>query len=157
VDTLTVDGHRFQLAAATEADVPALVSLLSDDILGRGRESSALTPYLSAFREIDADDHHLLLCVRDEAGDIVGTIQLTIIPGLARAGARRLQIEAVRLAGTVRGGGLGSALFAWAHEYGRGRGATLAQLTSDKARSDAHRFYTRLGYEASHEGFKRTL
>jgi GNAT superfamily N-acetyltransferase len=84
-------------------------------------------------------------------------MQLTLIPGLSRGGAKRLHIEAVRVAASARGGGLGSALFDWAHAYGRSRGATLAQLTSDKSRSGAHRFYEKLGYRASHEGFKYQL
>jgi len=157
MDSIVVDGDRFGLARAVEADVPALVALLADDPLGAGRESTTIAPYLEAFRDIDADDHQLLLVVRNGTGDIVGTMQLTVIPGLARGGASRLQIEAVRLAPSTRGGGLGSALFEWAHEYGRRRGAGLVQLTSDKTRDDAHRFYRRLGYEPSHEGFKRPL
>ena len=84
-------------------------------------------------------------------------MQLTLVPGLARQGAKRLQIEAVRLASGTRGRGLGTALFDWAHEYGRKQGATLAQLTSDKTRTDAHRFYDGLGYRASHQGYKRPL
>ena len=84
-------------------------------------------------------------------------MQLTLIPGLARSGATRLQIEAVRLTSKARGAGLGAALFEWAHAYGKAHGATLSQLTSDKARTDAHRFYDRLSYQASHEGFKRAL
>jgi GNAT superfamily N-acetyltransferase len=84
-------------------------------------------------------------------------MQLTLIPGLARGGAKRLQIEAVRLATSTRGSGLGAALFEWAHAYGERHGATLALLSSDKTRIDAHRFYDRLGYQASHEGFKRPL
>lgn len=157
MDAVVVDGHRFRLSRAVEEDLPALVVLLSDDRLGEVRESSNLTRYLRAFREVDGDPSHLLLAVRDQAGDIVGTMQLTLIPGLARSGAKRLQIEAVRLASSSRGTGLGQALFEWAHEYGRAHGAALAQLTSDKTRTDAHRFYEKVGYTASHEGFKRTL
>ena len=84
-------------------------------------------------------------------------MQLTLLPCLARGGAKRLHIEAVRLSSSTRGSGLGTALFEWAHEYGRQHGAVVAQLTSDKSRSDAHRLYARLGYTASHEGFKRSL
>lgn len=150
-------GRHYPVTKAVEADLPALVGLLSDDLLGQGRESDQLEPYLAAFAEIDADPSHLLVAVRDEAGAVVATMQLTLLPGLARAGAKRLQIEAVRVAPSERGGGLGAALFEWAHEYGRRHGASLAQLTSDKARSDAHRFYDRLGYTPTHEGFKRSL
>lgn len=151
------DEGQFALARAIESDVPALVALLADDVLGAHRESSELKPYLAAFREIDRDPNHLLLTVRDGEDNVVGTMQLTLIPGLSRGGAKRLQIEGVRLASTVRGTGLGTALFEWAHEHGRQQGAVLAQLTSDKTRTDAQRFYSRLGYQASHEGFKRSL
>jgi len=157
MDTVTSNGRRFTISRAVEADVAGLVSLLADDVLGATRESAAIAPYLEAFRDIDGDPNQLLLAVRDENRDLVATMQLTIIPCLARGGAKRLQIEAVRIAGSARGAGLGTELFAWAHEYGRSRGARLAQLTTDKARADAQRFYDRLGYEASHEGYKRPL
>lgn len=88
---------------------------------------------------------------------IVGTLQLSLIPGLSRAGSTRLQIEAVRIGESAQGIGLGSAVFAWAHERGRESGARLAQLTTDRSRADAHRFYERLGYTASHEGLKLDL
>ncbi len=157
VNTLFVGERRFAVTRARASDVAALVELLADDVLGKDRESSELDPYFAAFAEIDEDPHQLLVAVRDDAGVVVGTMQLTLLPGLARGGAKRLQIEAVRLAPSVRGGGLGTALFEWAHEYGRQHGAIVAQLTSDKSRTDAHRFYGRLGYTASHEGFKRSL
>lgn len=157
MDVLVVQGRRFSLVRATEADVPALVALLADDVLGAGRESAELAPYVAAFREIDADHNQLLVAVRDATDEVVGTMQLTLIPGLSRGGAKRLQVEAVRLAASARGGGLGAALIEWAHAYGASRGAVLAQLTSDLSRTDAHRFYLRLGYEPSHQGFKRRL
>jgi GNAT superfamily N-acetyltransferase len=154
---LNDSGRPFELRRAVEADVPELVALLSDDLIGAAREADTLAPYLRAFAEIDCDVNQLLLAVRDPSGGLVATMQLTLIPGLARGGAKRMQIEAVRVASAVRGSGLGAALFEWAHLYGAAHGATLAQLTSDKTRADAHRFYARLGYEATHEGFKREL
>jgi GNAT superfamily N-acetyltransferase len=157
MDSLDVDGHRFTIARAEASDLPALVNLLADDPLGSGRESSRLGPYEAAFRDIESDPNQFLVVVRDDTAGVVGTMQLSLIPGLARAGAKRLLIEAVRLAPSVRRSGLGTALFGWAHDYGRAHGATLAQLTSDKSRVDAHRFYERLGYVASHEGFKSDL
>ena len=157
VQSLDLDGRRYTIARATESDIPALVGLLADDALGALRETSDLDHYRVAFREIDRDPQQLLVAVRDADGVVVGTMQLTLIPGLARGGTTRLQIEAVRLASDTRGTGLGTALFEWAHRYGHRHGATLAQLTSDKTRTDAHRFYDGLGYEASHEGFKRPL
>lgn len=157
MEELRVGGRTFTVARAREDDVPDLVRLLTDDPLGAGRESADLTPYLAAFRAVDRDPAHLLVAVRDEEGDVVGTAQLTLIPGMARAGTTRLQVEAVRIAPAVRGAGLGTALFAWVHEYGRRHGAGLVQLTSDKSRTDAVRFYERLGYRASHEGLKLQL
>lgn len=134
-----------------------LVGLLRDDELGASRELDDLAPYEMAFEAIDRDVSHLLVVVERSDGALVATMQLTLLPGLARGGATRLQIEAVRVAGTARETGLGTALFGWAHDYGRRRGAAIAQLTTDKTRADAHRFYGRLGYSASHLGMKRTL
>ena len=93
----------------------------------------------------------------DSHGAVAGTLQLTVIPGLARRGALRAQIEAVRVREDLRGQGLGHELFAWAVEEARRRGCALVQLTTDKRRADAHRFYGRLGFVASHEGFKLHL
>ena len=156
MEVLDLDGSRYHVARASESDVPALAALLADDVLGAQRESTDLEPYSEAFQEIDRDTNQLLVAVHDADDNLVGTMQLTLIPGLARAGAKRLQIEGVRLAATTRGTG-GTALFEWAHEYGRRHGAALVHLTTDKTRTDAHRFYDRLGYRASHEGFKRPL
>ncbi|WP_432559905.1 GNAT family N-acetyltransferase [Granulicoccus sp. GXG6511] len=154
---IEVAGLAYHLERATADDLPALVALLTDDPLGSTRETPDPAPYAAAFAAIDADPAHLLLVARDAAHQIVATMQLTLIPCLARAGATRLQIEAVRVGAGVRGRGLGAALIAWAHDWGRERGAALAQLTSDQRRPDAHRFYERLGYVASHTGFKRSL
>ncbi len=148
---------RYSIGRAEAGDVPVLVALLSDDILGVGRETGDLEVYGRAFAEIAADPHQFLAVVRTESGEVVGTFQLTLIPGLARAGAKRLLIEAVRLAHSTRGTGLGTAMIEWAHDYGRQQGAVLAQLTSDNSRTDAHRFYEGLGYEATHTGFKLSL
>src|SRR5215217_3218946 len=103
---------------------------------------------------MDADPAQLLVVVTDAADAVVATLQLTFIPGLARRGALRAQIEAVRVRADLRGRGLGQALFAWAIEEASRRGCALVQLTTDKRREDAHRFYGRLGFTASHEGFK---
>lgn len=157
LDTVVVGDARFTLLRADESDLPELIALLADDVLGATRESADLEPYRQAFGEIDEDPRQLLLVVRDDASRLAGTLQLTLIPGLSRGGTKRLQIEAVRLAAHVRGGGLGTALFAWAHDYGRRHGAGLAQLTTDKSRGDAQRFYERLGYASSHEGLKLPL
>ncbi|MBB5852155.1 GNAT family N-acetyltransferase [Amycolatopsis umgeniensis] len=139
---------------ARREDVAAIVGMLADDQIGSTRDSTDdLTPYLEAFEEIDADPSHLLI-VADDAGEAVGTLQLSIIPGLARKGALRGQIEAVRVRASHRGSGLGGDLMKWAIDESRRRGCALVQLTSDVKREDAHRFYERLGFEASHTGFK---
>ena len=155
--TLTLGTRTFTILRAQAQDVPQLVALLADDVLGRERESADLGPYEQAFEQIDQDENQLLLAVRDEPGQIVATMQLTLLPSLSRGGATRLQIEAVRVAASTRGSGLGTALFEWAHQWGRERGARLAQLTTDAARTDAQRFYDRLGYTPSHIGLKLTL
>lgn len=157
MDTLDLQGRRFTLTRARAADLPELVPLLADDMLGRDREVTALRPYQKAFARIDRDENQLLLAVRDDAARLVATMQLTLIPSLSRAGATRLQIEAVRVEASTRGTGLGTALFAWAHEWGREHGASLAQLTTDASRTEAQRFYDRLGYRASHVGYKLPL
>ncbi|MFD8911884.1 GNAT family N-acetyltransferase [Streptomyces sp. NPDC059575] len=138
-------------------DIPAIVAMLADDPLGAQRESpDDLTPYFAAFERLDADpNQHLMVAVLE--GRVIGTLHLTIIPGLSRKGATRALIEAVRVHADQRGSGLGSELISWAVDRARDLGCTLVQLTSDKARTDAHRFYERLGFTASHEGFKLNL
>lgn len=154
---LNVRGETFTVQRATAEHLPALIGLLRDDPLGQNRESGDLEPYERAFRMIDDDPHQFLACVTDTEGKVVGTMQLTFIRGLSRTGATRLQIEGVRVAEDTRGSGLGRAMFDWAHEFGRSHGASLVQLTTDKSRKEAHQFYEVLGYEATHEGYKRPL
>ncbi|TDW90927.1 putative N-acetyltransferase YhbS [Kribbella pratensis] len=142
---------------ATASDVAAIVAMIADDQLGATRESlDDLTPYLAAFEQIDADSNQLLM-VADRNGEVIGTLQLTIIPGLSRRGSTRGLIEAVRVAAPARGSGLGTMLVRWAVEESRTRGCSLVQLTSDKSRTNAHRFYTNLGFANTHEGFKLKL
>lgn len=155
--TMKARGRSFEITPAQEADVPAIVALLADDVLGASREGADLEPYFAAFRRIADDPGQLLVAVRDEQGEVVATMQLSLIPGLSRGGTTRLQIEAVRVARSAAGQGIGTQMVEWAHEYGRQHGARLAQLTTDKSRADAHRFYARFGYEASHEGMKLPL
>jgi GNAT superfamily N-acetyltransferase len=146
-----------RIRRATEEDVPAIVAMLADDALGATRESpDDLTPYRKAFQDIDADPNQFL-AVADRDGEVVGTLQLTYLPGLSRKGGTRAQIEAVRVRATERGTGLGSQLITWAVDQARERGCILVQLTTDTARTDAHRFYEQLGFTASHLGFKLTF
>jgi GNAT superfamily N-acetyltransferase len=151
---------RVTLRAARREDVPALVGLIAADQLGATRDgvrdAADLAAYTAAFEAIDADQAHILV-VADLAGEIVGTMQLSFLPGLARRGALRAQIEAVRVAQGSQGSGLGTAMIGWAIDEARRRGCALVQLTTDKSRLDAHRFYQRLGFVASHEGMKLAL
>ncbi|MCH5672639.1 GNAT family N-acetyltransferase [Streptomyces gilvus] len=145
------------MRAATAADVPAIVAMLADDPLGAQRETPEdLAPYLTAWERLAADpNQHLVVAVRE--GRVIGTLQLTIIPGLSRRGSIRSIIEAVRVHADERGSGLGTQLIEWAIEESRRQGCQLVQLTSDRTRTDAHRFYERLGFTASHVGFKLQL
>ncbi|WP_395294094.1 GNAT family N-acetyltransferase [Kitasatospora hibisci] len=139
---------------ATAGDLPAMVAMLADDPLGATRESpDDLTPYRTAFARIDADPNQHLV-VAERAGRAVGTLQLTVVPGLSRKGSTRTIIEAVRIHADERGSGLGTELIRWAIDRSRELDADLVQLTSDATRTDAHRFYERLGFVASHLGFK---
>jgi len=142
---------------ATADDVAAIVAMLADDPLGAQRESpDDLTPYLTALERLASDpNQHLVVAVRD--GRVVGTLQLTVIPGLSRRGTVRSIIEGVRIHADERGSGLGTQLIDWAIDESRRQGCQLVQLTSDSTRTDAHRFYERLGFTASHVGFKLQL
>ncbi|MBF8184890.1 GNAT family N-acetyltransferase [Nonomuraea sp. K274] len=142
---------------ARREDVPAIVAMLGDDPLGATREGDpADERYLAAFDRIDADPYDELV-VAERDGKVVGTMQLTYLAGLSRLGAERCQIEAVRVAASTRGQGLGRRMIRWAIDRARARGCAMVQLTSDKSRTDAHRFYDSLGFTASHVGYKLTL
>ncbi|MFB6773367.1 GNAT family N-acetyltransferase [Streptomyces sp. NPDC056337] len=146
-----------EMRRTTAADIPAVVAMLADDPLGAQRESpDDLDPYLAALERLDADpNQHVVVAVRDNR--VVGTLQLTIVPGLSRRGATRSIIEGVRVYADERGSGLGTQLIEWAIDESRRQGCQLVQLTSDKTRTDAHRFYERLGFSSSHTGFKLQL
>ncbi|MGV9229433.1 N-acetyltransferase family protein [Streptomyces nigra] len=146
-----------EIRPAVAEDVPAIVGMLADDPLGAQRESpDDLTPYLAALERLQGDPHqHVVVAVRE--GRVVGTLQLTIVPGLSRRGATRSIIEGVRIHADERGSGLGTRLLEWAVDESRRQECHLVQLTSDKTRTDAHRFYERLGFTASHTGFKLQL
>jgi GNAT superfamily N-acetyltransferase len=146
-----------EIRRTTARDIPAVVAMLADDPLGAQRESpDDLSPYMAAFERLRTDpNQHLVVAVREDR--VVGTLQLTIVPGLSRRGATRSIIEGVRVHGDERGSGLGTQLIEWAIDESRRQGCHLVQLTSDKTRTDAHRFYERLGFSASHTGFKLQL
>ena len=161
-----MDSAAISFRAATEADLPAIVGMLADDEIGKLREDSSLplsSAYTDAFAALDADENQLLAVAvavnekEDGVETVIGTLQLSFIPGMARMGAWRGQIEAVRIATSHRNSGLGREMFEWAIERCREKNCMLVQLTTDKGRPDAHRFYDSLGFEASHEGYKLKL
>ncbi|PWW54293.1 ribosomal protein S18 acetylase RimI-like enzyme [Actinokineospora spheciospongiae] len=145
-----------EIRPARAEDVPAIVAMLAEDPLGASRELPGSPSYDEAFRAIEADPHQVLV-VAEEAGEVVGTLQLTLTPGLSRMGATRATIEGVRVRADQRGARLGERLFEWAIDTARERGAVLVQLTTDASRKDAQRFYQRLGFVASHVGMKLPL
>ncbi len=145
---------------AEAGDLPAILRLLADDPLGKNRETTVKAgveaPYQAAFAAIAADPNHEMVMAELD-GRVVGCFQLSFIPGLSRRGAWRAQIESVRIDSGLRGRGAGQAMMEWAIAQARARGCALVQLTTDKRRPDAHRFYARLGFVASHEGMKLEL
>ncbi|PTS90278.1 GNAT family N-acetyltransferase [Flavobacterium sp. HMWF030] len=148
----------FRTAAAD--DLPEIIRLLSDDALGQGREDFQLPlphAYIKAFEKIDADPSQELIAVTNEAGDLVGTMQLSFIQYLTYQGGVRAQIESVRIRREDRGKGFGRLMFEWAIERSRQRGAHLVQLTTDKKRPEAVKFYESLGFMPTHEGMKLHL
>ncbi|MER6498584.1 GNAT family N-acetyltransferase [Streptomyces sp. NPDC001455] len=149
--------NDLDIRPATPADLPAVVAMLADDSLGAQRESpDDLAPYHAAYQRLaDDPNQHLMVAVRESR--VVGTLQLTVIPGLSRRGATRSVIEGVRVHADERGSGLGTRMIEWAVDESRRLGCQLVQLTSDASRTDAHRFYERLGFTASHVGFKLAL
>lgn len=141
---------------ATRADVPAVVALLADDMLGHGRESAGVAPYLAAFDAMQEEGGNRLIAAEQD-GRVVACYQLTLISGLSLTATRRAQVEGVRVAADLRGRGLGAALMADAEARARAAGCQLIQLTTNATRTDAHRFYARLGFTPSHIGFKKPL
>ena len=148
--------NHVSFRTARLSDLPAIVALLAEDKLGSHREdvSSPLNEkYVAAFKAMEADPNQRLVVAVDEDA-VIGTLQLSFIPGIARMGAWRGQIEAVRIAAPFRSSGIGQRMFEWAIAECKSRGCKLVQLTTDKGRADAHRFYEKLGFVASHEGYK---
>jgi GNAT superfamily N-acetyltransferase len=144
---------------ATAADLPALLQLLADDAVAqaRGGYMAEVTPQVrAAFGDIDRDPNNGLW-LGEREGEVIAMLQLTLIPGLSRGGMKRALVEAVRVRADLRGGGIGAALMRHAEARARDAGCGLIQLTTDKQRRAAHRFYERLGYTASHVGMKKKL
>ncbi|RYV00953.1 GNAT family N-acetyltransferase [Shewanella sp. OPT22] len=144
---------------AQHKDIETLISMLADDELGRQREDLS-TPlnqkYLDVFAAIDADPNNELLVV-EQNETLMGMLQLTFIPYLTHIGTWRCLIEGVRIHADFRGQGMGEKMFEYAINRARQKNCHLVQLTSDKQRPDAIRFYEKLGFKASHEGFKLSL
>lgn len=141
---------------ALRKDVAAVVALLSDDILGQGREWAGLDRYLAAFDAMQAEGSNHLIVGTDH-GRILACYQITFISGLSLSASRRAQIEGVRVARDTRGQGLGALLIQDAETRARAAGCALLQFTTNRSRSDAHRFYERLGFTPSHIGYKKSL
>nr|WP_298689059.1 GNAT family N-acetyltransferase [uncultured Dongia sp.] len=144
---------------AVRADLESVVDLLVDDVIGAQREDGGRplnAKYIAGFEAIARDENQFMAVVELD-GEIVGCLQLTFIPGIARRGMWRGQIEGVRIKSSKRGGGLGHKMFDWAIEQCRARDCELVQLAMDKTRLDTLRFYESLGFKASHEGMKLDL
>jgi GNAT superfamily N-acetyltransferase len=162
MDTTNADSNGIVIRRARREDVSRIASLIMlgaphPDKTGAPIAAEAAHPaYLDAFAEIEASGNTTLF-VAEQAGAVIGTFQVTLIPGLAARGRKRAKFESVHVAPEWRGRGVGAVMIAHALEFSRAQGAGLAELTSQKARPDAHRFYVRLGFEQSHEGFKMVL
>ncbi len=144
---------------ATRADLPVIVAMLADDMLGRSREmpSDRVDPrYLAGFGAIEANPNDML-AVAELDGVVVGCLQLTFLAGISNLGGWRGQIEGVRVSSGQRGGGIGRLMIEWAVTQGRAKGCKTMQLTTNATRADAQRFYTKLGFVPSHVGMKLTL
>ncbi len=142
---------------ATRNDVPIIVEMLADDELGKTRENFQLplpAEYLNAFENIIADQNQELIVIENETSEVIGTLQLSFIQYLTYRGGIRAQIEAVRIRKDQRGLGIGKTMFEWAIERAKKRNAHLLQLTTDKKRPKAIKFYEDLGFKATHEGMK---
>jgi GNAT superfamily N-acetyltransferase len=144
---------------ATSADLPSIVRMLADDELGIQREryvNPLPQAYYAAFKRIDMDPNHELV-VAELTGEVIGTLHLMFLPSISFQGRVRAQIESVRVDKKLQSRGIGSEMMLWTIERARERGAHVVQLTTHQSRADAHRFYERLGFKASHWGMKLSL
>ncbi len=145
---------QLKLRQAVAGDIAAIVGLLSDDPLGAKRENPGDPAYEKAFDAIDKDPNNELWVIEGPDRRVMGILQLTFIPGLSHTAGWRAQIEGVRVADELTGQGVGTWFFKQMIERAREKGVRMVQLTSDKSRKDAIRFYEALGFSATHEGFK---
>lgn len=158
----TLNRDSVTIRRARREDVPRIAMLIMlgapvQKMTPAEIEAEAAHPdYLDAFAHIEASAHNALF-VAEQAGAVIGTFQVTLIPGLVSRGRMRAKFESVHVAPEQRGQGVGAVMIAHALAFAREQGAGMAELTSNKARTDAHRFYVRLGFEQSHEGFKMVL
>ncbi len=146
-----------KIRRAYKEDVIAIVAMLANDALGEQREDYKLPlpdSYYRAFHKIDSDPNQELMVAENKEGIVIGTLQLSLIPYLTYKGGLRAQIEAVRIHENYRGKGLGKKLFLWAIERAKEKNAHVVQLTTDKKRPKALRFYESLGFKGTHEGMK---
>ena len=142
---------------ATKTDLLQIVEMIADDELGKARENYQIplpVEYLNAFEKINSDENQELIVVENEDLEIIGTLQLSFIQYLTYRGGIRAQIEAVRIRNDKRGLGIGKIMFEWAINRAKARKAHLLQLTTDKKRPKAIKFYEKLGFKHSHEGMK---
>lgn len=156
---LAVDHPQLTIRPADSGDLPQIVAMLADDVLGQSREVIAdplPQSYRAAFEAIDADPNNeiLVACIGRR---VVASLQLTYTPSLSFQGSWRATVESVRTAADLRGQGIGASLMRHAIERARERGCAIVQLSTNKVRADARRFYERLGFSATHEGMKLEL
>src|SRR5689334_21992907 len=151
-----MDNHSsISIRRARRDDVAAIVAMLADDPLGSARErieDPLPPPYFSAFEAVDLDPNIHLVVAENGDDEVVGCLQLCILPGLSSQGAPRALIEDVRVASHCRGLGIGEQIVQWAVSEARGRGCRLIELLTHHSRVDAQRFYERLGFSRSHVG-----
>ncbi len=149
-----MDFEKIIFRKAFEADLPRVIEMLQNDILGKDRElSNHFSNYKKAFDEIMADKNNFLMVIELEK-EVIGTCHLTIMPSLTLQGSKRMNIEAVRVDEKFSGQGIGSWMMQKAIEFAKNNEVKIVQLTTNKKRLDAHRFYERLGFEKTHEGMK---
>jgi ribosomal protein S18 acetylase RimI-like enzyme len=149
-----MNAESVSIRPARREDVAAIVAMLADDHLGSARErveDPLPASYYEAFARVERDQN-LQLVVAESEGRVVGCLQLAILPGLSSQGGLRGLLEDVRVASDCRSRGIGEQLVQWAVTEAKARGCNLVELLTHQTRTDAQRFYKRLGFTASHVG-----